>query len=134
MREGKSENVESEDGQSVEVADPGQALQDQARVRGEGQPNTTRSNPDLTKVADEALEEVRRVRDENERHWATHNRSVVTEEVAAKTTSGTVKETGVTLATADGRLYLNSHGEAVLDQDAVIDLQRKLAAAFQAVS
>lgn len=100
-----------------------------------GEPNTTRSRPDLEpQPGADALAEVRRVRSENEARAATHGRTVIVEEVAALTTSGNEKEKGVQLVTADGKLYLNSHGEAVLDHDAVIDLQRKLAAAFQAVS
>jgi hypothetical protein len=99
------------------------------------EPNTTRSRPDLEpSSADGALEEVRAVHAANVERWATHDRTVVREEVAALTTSGNEKETGVQITTAGGRLYLNSHGEAVLDHDAVIDLQRKLAKAFQAVS
>lgn len=98
------------------------------------EPNTTRSRPDLETTVDAALEGVRAIRKANEERAATHNRTVIVESVTALTTSGNEKEKGVELVTADGRLYLNSHGEAVLDQDGVIDLQRKLAAAFQAVS
>lgn len=103
--------------------------------QNEHEGNPTRSRPDLEpQPGDDALQEVRAIRRANEERAATHNRTVIVESVAARTTSGNEKEKGVELVTADGCLYLNSHGEAVLDQDGVIDLQRKLAAAFQAVS
>lgn len=77
---------------------------------------------------DKALEEVRAVREANERRAASHNRTEIHDEVEG------VSGKPIELHSFGGRLYLNSHGESVLDQDAVIDLRRKLDAHFQAVS
>jgi hypothetical protein len=122
----------------------GHSLQDHDRVRAEMDAQTgnrdddvtgtaVRSNPDLVPGRrDEALEDVRRVRAENERRTRERSTVMIEEQVAASTTSGSAKH--VDVSTADGLCRLNTHGEAVLDQDGVADLQRKLAKAFQAVS
>lgn len=75
---------------------------------------------------DEALEEVRKIREENEKRASTHDRVVVSREV--ETVSGSLQ-----IDAADGRVYVTSD-DAVLDQTGVINAQQALAAAFQAVS
>lgn len=77
---------------------------------------------------DRDLEEVRAIRDENERRARTHNRTEVHAEV------GVSGAKPIEVHAIGGRAYVNSHGEAVLDQDGVIELQHKLAQVFQAVS
>jgi carbonic anhydrase len=90
--------------------------------------NLTRSGPPA-QPRDVALEELRAQRAENEaRAWG-HDRTEVHREVETLGNSRSVEVHAV-----GGRVYLHSHGEAVLDKDGVIDLQRNLAAAFQAVS
>lgn len=111
------------------VLDPDPPSNPEDKHRG----NPVRSNPDLVQgTRDEALEEVRRVHAANAARAATHGRTVVETAVTASTTGGNPKSIEIT--TADGRCFVNSHGEAVLDQDGVADLIRKLQMAFQAVS
>lgn len=99
------------------------------------EPNTTRSDPSLEpKPRDEAMAEVRRIRAENEARVRSHSRTEVQHTVAAVGVSGSEDVKPIDFATADGRLFINTHGEKVLDRDGIADLQRKLASAFQAVS
>jgi hypothetical protein len=113
----------------------GHALQDHDRVKNELEGNPRRSDPSLAPASrNEALEEVRRVRAENEERTRRHSSVEVIAEVAASSPSGNEDVKPVSLATADGRLHIDSHGAKVLDRDGIVDLQRHLAAAFQAVS
>lgn len=96
--------------------------------------NPSRSRPDLAASRDEALADVRRVRAENAAREYAHSRTEVVHEVAAVGVSGSENVKPVEFSTVDGKLYINTHGEKVLDQDGIADLQRKLASAFQAVS
>lgn len=115
----------------------GHALQDHERVKSELNPegNPARSEPDRAPAPrDEALGEVRRVRAENEERIRRHSSVEHVGEVAASSPAGNEDVKPVDLHTIDGKLYLNSHGEKVLDRDQLVDLQRHLAAAFQAVS
>lgn len=115
----------------------GHALQDHDRVKAELHPegNPRRSEPNRAPVPrDEALAEVRRVRAENEERTRRHSTVAIEREVAASSPSGNDDVKPVTLATLDSKLYINTHGEKVLDRDGIVDLQRHLAAAFQAVS
>lgn len=66
--------------------------------------------------------------------WRTHPNPEFDGEVEGLTGEGNEKAKPIELSTAGGRLHINTHGEAVLDQDGVIDLRRKLDQAFQAVS
>lgn len=110
-----------------------QAEPEAPEVSSEGNP--TRSRPDLApSPRDEALAEVRAIRDENERRVRSHSRTEVQHEVAAVGVSGSEDVKPIDFQTADGKLFINTHGEKVLDQDGIADLQRKLASAFQAVS
>lgn len=145
MTENKHDKTENEEartgGEDPRLA--GHALQDHDRVRAEldrahadaneHQGTPVRSNPDLVPgPKDDALDEVRRVRAENEARTRAHSTVAIEERVAASTTSGSEKF--IEVSTAGGRCFVNTHGEAVLDQDGVADFQRKLASAFQAVS
>lgn len=97
--------------------------------------NPARSDPSRVPVAvDAALEEVREVRAANERRTRERSTTMVEHQVAAVGVSGSEDVKPIDLRTVDGRLYINTHGEKVLDQDGVAELQRKLASAFQAVS
>jgi hypothetical protein len=96
--------------------------------------NPTRSDPSRVQARDEALAEVRRIREENDARARAHSRTEVPFEVSAVSPAGNEDVKPISGQTADGRLYLNTHGEKVLDQDGIADLQRKLAQAFQAVS
>lgn len=132
MAETKKEKMADDDPRLA-----GHALQDHERVRAELDPegNPRRTEPDRAPAKrDEALEEVRRVRAENEERTRRRSSVEVLAEVAASSPSGNEDVKPVSVATADGRVYLNSHGEKVLDRDQLVDLQRHLAAAFQAVS
>ena len=82
--------------------------------------------------AEKALEEVRDIRAENEARAATHGRVETHAEVVR--VDGDDRTKPVEVHAVGGRVFLNSHGEAVLDQDGVINLQHALSAAFQAVS
>jgi hypothetical protein len=89
--------------------------------------NQTASRPDLEpQKADKALEEVRRIRSENEARLATHDR--VTVEQVVETVSGSL-----TVRAADRLVYVDAK-DAVLDQDGAINLRHAVEAAFQAVS
>lgn len=111
----------------------GHALQDHDRVKAEIEGNPTRSEPDRApRERDEALEEVRDVRAANEERTRRHTSVAIEERVAASTTSGTDKF--IDVSTVDGRVYINTHGEAVLDGDGCTNLQHILAKAKQAVS
>lgn len=83
---------------------------------------------------DKDLEEVRKIRDENERRLASHDRTEVHREVEAQTQAGAEKAKPVEVHAFGGEVHVNSHGEAVLDHDGVIQLRKALDAAFQAVS
>lgn len=83
---------------------------------------------------EKALDEVREIREENERRAATHNRVEVHHEIQVMNKDGDEKPSPLEVHAIGGRVYVNSHGEAVLDQDAVITLRKALDAAFQAVS
>ena len=97
--------------------------------------NPTRSDPSrVPQPRDEALEQVRAIRAENEARERSHSRTEVQHQVAAVGVSGSEDVKPIDFSTADGRLFINTHGEKVLDQDGIADLQRKLASAFQAVS
>ena len=97
--------------------------------------NPTRSEPDRVPASrDEALEQVRAVRAANEERTRRHSSVEIVREVAASSPSGNEDVKPVDLHTIDGKLYLNTHGEKVLDRDQIVDLQHHLAAAFQAVS
>jgi hypothetical protein len=113
----------------------GQSLQDHKRITAEQEGNTTRSEPDRAPAArNKALEEVRQVREDNEKRTRLHSTVGVEREIQASSPSGRSDTTPVSLTTVDGRLYINTHGEKVLDRDQIVDLQHALAAAFQAVS
>lgn len=83
-------------------------------------------------AAEKALDEVREIRAENEARAATHDR-VETHAVVGRV-DGDGRSKPVEVHAVGGQVFLNSHGEAVLDQGGVIRLQQALAAAFQAVS
>lgn len=85
------------------------------------------SRPDLEpKPVDKALEEVRKVRRENEERLATHDRVVV-----ERVVEGVKGEFNVT--TANGLVYIDAKN-VVLDHDGIINARHALDAAFQAVS
>lgn len=130
----KSENVVREDGQTVEVEFPGQALQDQATVKAaEEADGVNRGGSRSTDAGfDKALEEVRQVREDNERRARLHNRTVIEREIAATDKNG--KDKFIEVCTADQRVFINTHGEAILDREGVIQLQQAAVAASQAVS
>lgn len=114
----------------------GQSLQDHDRIQAEHDPNgnPVRSEPDRAPAdRDEALDEVRRVRAENEERTRRHSTVAIEREVHA-TGPGNGNDRPISVATRDSRLYINTHGEKVLTRDQVVDLQHALAAAFQAVS
>lgn len=97
--------------------------------------NTKRSEPGRVPAdRDEALEQVRAVRAENEERTRRRSSVEVVGEVAAMSPAGNDDVKPVSLATADGRLYIDTHGAKVLDRDGIVNLQHHLAAAFQAVS
>jgi hypothetical protein len=117
----------------------GHALQDHDRVKAEleNHPDghsTHHAADQILKDRDEALDEVRAVRDANEERTRRHSSVEHAGEIAARSPAGNDDVKPVSVVTADGRLYINSHGEKVLDRDGIVDLQRHLAAAFQAVS
>jgi hypothetical protein len=77
--------------------------------------------------------ETRELQEANDRRRSEHRASEVHAGVPATNAKGDeTKELEV--HAFGGFVYLNSHGEARLDQTGVFDLQQKLAAAFQAVS
>lgn len=137
---GESKKAEKQNEQARIPSDEelrGHSLQDHDRVKDEQDPsgavNTTRSNPDVVPgTRDKALEQVRKVRAENEERTRRHSSVAIEEQVAASTTSGGAKQ--IDVSTANGQCFINTHGEAVLDHDGMTDLQQKLAKAFQAVS
>lgn len=111
----------------------------QAETEYEGQEehkgNPNRTDPSRVPApVDDALAEVRAVREVNERRVREHSTTMVVHQVAAVGVSGSEDVKPIDLRTVDSRLFLNTHGEKVLDQDGIADLQRKLASAFQAVS
>lgn len=83
---------------------------------------------------DKALDDVRAIREENERNARTHNRVETHDEIEVLTSEGNEKAKPLEVHAFGGRVYINTHGEAVLDQDAVITLRKALDRAFQAVS
>jgi hypothetical protein len=137
MASKKENGILEEDGQHVTVEYPGESLQDQAkRKQAEelgGDPNY-RSLPIPSDKEDKALAEVRAIRDENERLARTHDRTEIHRQVQASSRSGDLKGKPVELHVFGGRAYLNTHGEAVLDRDGIIQLRQDLDAAHQAVS
>jgi hypothetical protein len=79
--------------------------------------------------------ELRNLQDENAKRRMAHRAAEVHAEVPVTTPSGKDdKVKPVEVHAFGGYVYLNSHGEKRLDQTALVDLQQKLAAAFQAVS
>lgn len=90
-----------------------------------------RTEPSL---ADEAQAEQRRIREDNEARQRAHSRTEVELEVPAVGTTGNEDVKNISVKTADGKLYINTFGEKVLDHDGVAHLQKVIAHAFQAVS
>lgn len=130
MAESKQEKVTDDDPRLA-----GHALQDHDRVKAEIEGNPTRSEPGrVPRKRDEALDEVRAVRAANEERTRRHSSVEVIASIAASSPSGSEDVKPVDIHTIDGQLHLNSHGEKVLDRDQIVELQQKLAAAFQAVS
>lgn len=80
------------------------------------------------------LEEVRAIREQNERRAATHNRVEMHREVHGVTVAGEEKSKPMEVHAFDGRVNLNTHGELVLDREGLIEARRALDAAFQAVT
>lgn len=89
--------------------------------------------PETTKGA-QTLEDVRRIRADNEARAATHDRVETYREIDGLTPAGAEKAKPLEIRAVDGKVFVNSHGELVLDHDGVINAQQALAAAFQAVS
>lgn len=97
-------------------------------------PNPARTEPGRAAApADRALAEVRAIRAANEARTRAHSRTEIDHAVSAPSPDGE-DHAPITLTTVDGRLFLDTHGPRVLDQTLIVDLQRKLASAFQAVS
>lgn len=92
-----------------------------------------RSDASLSAGVDKGLEEVRQVREDNEARAQSHGRTVVLHEVQVNGKDGKGKRP-VELSAVGGRAFLNSHGEAVFDQDGLIEFRQKLDEVFQAVS
>lgn len=133
MTESKKDKVADDDPRLA-----GHALQDHDRVKAEleNHPDghATHRLPDQVAAREEGLGEVRRVRAENEERVRRHSSVEHHAEIAAVSPAGNEDVKPVSVVTVDGRLYINSHGEKVLDRDGIVDLQRALAASFQAVS
>src|SRR4051812_29821095 len=90
----------------------GQSLQDHERVKAEHDGTATRSDPSVAPLSrDKALEEVRKVRADNEERTRRHSTVAIEREVAASSPSGRSDVKPIEVSTADGKLYINSHGE-----------------------
>jgi hypothetical protein len=135
MSESKADRQNEEAQNPSDDSLRGQSLQDHERVKAEQDGTATHSDPSIAPLSrDEALEEVRQVRAENEERTRRHSSVAIEREVAASSPSGRSDVKPIEVSTRDSKLYLNSHGERVLDRDQIVDLQHALAAAFQAVS
>lgn len=66
--------------------------------------------------------------------WRNHPIDETHGEVYGRTSSGEEKEKALEIHAVDRKVFLNSHGEIVLDQEAVITLRKLLDQAFQTVS
>lgn len=77
--------------------------------------------------------ELRKVQEDNDTRRVQHRPAEVHVEVPATNAKGD-EEKAVEVHAFGGYVYLSTHGEARLDQTGLVDLQQKLAAAFQAVS
>lgn len=127
---------QQDDSQAVEVKHPGYAIQEQAEVDAQlsdGKQLGSMSNADVT-GEDKDLEEVRRVREENERRAAAHSRTELHREIVVGDRKGAIKDKNLEAHCFGGRAYLNTHGEAVLDREGLISLRSFCEQAFQAVS
>lgn len=95
-----------------------------AKKAEEKAPETKGTSEKAEKLHEKAIAEVREIREENEKHWAVHERVVVQREVPTQ-------KGKLLVVTADGLTYLN---DIVLDHDQLVTLRQTLDAAFQAVS
>jgi len=89
---------------------------------------------DSQSTREKDLEEVRAIRDENIRRAGTHDRTEIHREVEGLTAAGAEKAKPMEIHVGGGVAYLNTHGEIRLDQEGIINAQKALAEAFQAVS
>jgi len=106
-----------------------------AEAPAQEEPNDARTEPGRAPAPhDKHLAEVREIRAANEARIRSHSRTEINAEIRAATPGGDDAAKPVTVKTVDGKVYLNSHGEKVLDRDGLVDLQRACASAFQAVS
>ena len=84
--------------------------------------------------AEKAAEDHAAVHEANRARAATHERTEVHREVDGLTSAGAEKAKPLEVHAVDGRVFMNTHGELVLDREGVIQAQKALAAAFQAVA
>ena len=128
--------TQHKDSQAVDVEHPGYAIQEQAEV--DAQLNSEKSlgsmsNADVT-GEDKDLEEVRKVREDNERRTAAQSRTELHREIVVADRKGEIKDKALEAHCFGGRAYLNTHGEVVLDREGIISLRNFCEQAFQAVS
>lgn len=78
--------------------------------------------------------ELRDQREEAEARARVHDRAEVHREIPCVTVAGEEKSRPLEVHAFGGRVFLNTHGEAVLDREGLIQVRKALDAAFQAVA